>query len=188
MTLETRKQLGILTVLALLIAATHGHHFATVLHLPPATWAVFFLGGFYLRRAWMFAALVAEVVLLDYFAVTVGGVSTFCVSAAYGFMLPAYGTLWLAGSWLAKRYSFSPRVLPALGASLLASATLAEIFTSGGFYFFSGRFADTSVVEFGTRLLKYFPQSLSSFAFWMGVAVAVHIALSLVRGDARKHA
>lgn len=186
MNLEKRHQLWIGAALVLLVAATHGHHFATALHLPPATWAVFFLAGFYVRRAWLFAALLAEVVLIDYVAITAGGVSAYCVSPAYGMLLPAYGTLWLAGRWFARRYSFSVAALPALGASLLGSVSLAELFTSGGFYFFSGRFADTSLAEFGTRLLKYFPHTLQSFAFWIAVALVAHVALALTRGAHRK--
>lgn len=188
MNLEKRHQLWIGIALGALIAATHGHHFATALNLPPATWVVFFLAGFYLRSAWAFGALLAEVVAIDYIAVAFGGVSAFCVSPAYGFLLPAYGTLWLAGRWFATRYSFSLRALPALAASLVASVTLAEVFTSGGFYFFSGRFAETSLAEFGARLVQYFPHSLSSFAFWAGIALIVHVAFALVRGSARKQA
>lgn len=188
MQLEQRHQLGIGAGLAALILATHGHHFASLLHLPPATWAVFFLGGLYLKRAWVFAALLAEVVIIDYLAITQGGVSAFCVSAAYGFLLPAYGTLWLAGRWFAKHYRLSFKALPALLASLAASVTLAELFTSGGFYFFSGRFADTSLAEFGSRLAQYFPGTLEAFAFWIGIALLVHVALALVTGHARKQA
>jgi hypothetical protein len=188
MTPDNRKQLGIGAALALLVAATHGHHFASALHLPPATWAVFFLAGFYVRRAWIFAALLAEVVLIDYVAVTAGGVSAFCLSPAYGFMLPAYGTLWLAGRWYAARYSFNAGTLPALGASLLVSVTFAEIFSSGGFYLFSGRFADTGLTEFGGRLVQYFPYSVQSFAFWIALALAVHIAFTLARPNARHQA
>ena len=188
MNLEKRHQVWIAAALALLLAATHGHHFGTILHLPTATLAVFFVAGFYVRRAWVFAALVAEVVLIDYFAITVGGVSSFCISPAYTLLLPAYGTLWMAGSWFAKRYSFNASTLPALGASLLGSVTLAEILTSGGFYFFSGRFADTSMAEFATRLVKYFPHTLQSFSFWIAVAITVHVAFALTRAHTSRQA
>jgi hypothetical protein len=188
MTPDNRKQLGIAAILALLVAATHGHHFSSALHMPPATWAVFFLAGFYVRRAWLFALLLAEVVLLDYVALTAGGVSAFCFSPAYGFLLPAYGSLWLAGRWYAMRYRFAWNTLPALTASLLGSVALAEIFSSGGFYFLSGRFADTSLAEFGSRLLMYFPYSLQSFAFWAGIAIVVHAALTLSQSGKQHHA
>lgn len=188
MNLEKRQQLWIGIALGALVLATHGHHFATPLNLPPATWIVFFLAGFYLRSAKAFAALLAEVVAIDVIAVTLGGVSAFCVSPAYGFLLPAYGALWLAGRWFAKRYSFSLRAIPALLTSLAVSVVAAEIFTSGGFYFFSGRFADTSFAEFASRLAQYFPSTLNSFAFWAGIALVVHVAFALVHGSARKQA
>ncbi len=176
---DNRKQIAIGATLALLTVATHGHHYASALNLPPATWAVFFLAGFYFRSARMFAALLVEVVILDYLATNIGGVSHYCISPAYGFLLPAYGSLWLAGRAMASRVSFSLTALPVLGASMAVSVTLAEMFTSGGFYFFSGRFADTSLPEFGSRLLQYFPQSLASFSFWMVIALVVHVAFGL---------
>jgi hypothetical protein len=45
-------------LLAALIAATRSHHFASALHLPDASWAVFFLAGALLpgwrwRRRWI---------------------------------------------------------------------------------------------------------------------------------------
>lgn len=179
MQLEKRHQVIIASLLGMLILATHGHHFATALHLPPATWVVFFLAGFYLRSARMFGLLLAEVVLLDYVATTVGGVDAFCISPAYGFLLPAYGSLWIAGKWYANRYTAKVQTLPVLGVSLVGGVALAEVFSSGGFYFFSGRFADTSLTEFAVRLVKYFPYSLQSFGFWMSVAIIVHVAFSL---------
>jgi hypothetical protein len=187
MTPDHRKQVGIAAILAILVAATHGHHFASALHLPPATWAAFFLAGFYVKRAWVFAALLAEIVLIDYVAVTTGGVSAFCLSPAYGFLLPAYGALWLSGHWYATRYRVALNTLPALATSLLAGVMLAEVFSSGGFYFFSGRFADTNLAEFGSRLLMYFPYSLQSFVFWMSVAMIVHAAFSQMQTTDRQH-
>lgn len=188
MNLQKRQAFWVGAVLVALIAATHGHHFATALHLPPATWVAFFLAGFYVRRAALFLALLAEVVLIDYIAVSYGGVSAFCVSPAYGFLLPAYGSLWLAGRWYARHYRFDASTLPALGASLLGGVTLAELFSSGGFYFFSGRFADTSLSGFAARLAQYFPQTLQSFAFWAAVAIAVHVAFALTQAGKRHQA
>lgn len=186
MNLSNRTQLRIGAVLALLIAATHGHHFASYTHLPAATWAVFFLTGFYLRRVWVFAALLVEIVAIDYVAITFGGVNAFCVSPAYAFLLPAYGSLWLAGRWFAARYSFSWAAIAPFSGSLFAGALVSDLLSSGGFYFFSGRFVDPSLAEFGLRMVKYFPHALSSLAFWMGVAIAVHVTFSLVHNDAQR--
>ena len=183
-----RTKLWIGSALALLIIATHGHHFASLLNLPPATWAAFFLAGFYFRSARTFALLLAEVVALDFVATTVGGVSNYCLTPAYAFMLPAYGMLWLAGRWFAGRYSLTPGGIPALSASLLGSALFAEVISSGSFYFLSGRFADTSLFGFGMGLVKYFPQSLSSFTFWIGVALVVHLSFALTASGKQHHA
>ena len=62
--------IALLAGLAAVMAATRLHHFAV---LPDASWAVFFVAGFYLRRwtAWAFPllmALVASVALCQLFA------------------------------------------------------------------------------------------------------------------------
>ncbi len=174
-----RSALAIGLSLALLMAATRSHHFATALHLPDASWAVFFLAGFYLRPLWMFPALMALAGVSDYMAIAWFGVSDFCMSPAYGFLLPAYGALWIAGRWYARRHRLALSTLIPLATSVLLGAAVCEIISSGGFYFFSGRFAETSLVEFGVRLAKYFPPSLESLVFWMGIAIVVHIVFTL---------
>jgi hypothetical protein len=121
---------------------------------------------------------------LDFAAVTWGGVSNFCTSPAYPFLIPAYGSLWLAG----RCYSFGVQALPKLGASLLGGSMLAELFSSGGFYFLSGRYAEPTLAEFGARLVKYYPHALETLAFWMGIAIVVHLAFAFARGEARKQA
>ncbi len=178
-TIAPRSALAIGLSLALLMAATRSHHFATALHLPDASWAVFFLAGFYLRPLWMFPALLALAGVSDYVAIAGFGVSDFCASPAYGFLLPAYGALWLAGRWYAGRYRFALSTLIPLAGSVVIGAAVCELISSGGFYFFSGRFAETSLVELGLRLGKYFPPSLVSLAFWMGIAIVVHIVFTL---------
>lgn len=178
-----RSALAIGLTLALLMAATRSHHFAATLHLPDASWAVFFLAGFYLRPLWMFPALIALAGVSDYVAIAGFGVSDFCASPAYGFLLPAYGALWLAGRWYAGRYRFALSTSIPLAGSVVIGAAVCEIISSGGFYFFSGRFAETSLVELGLRLAKYFPPSLESLAFWMGIAIVVHIVFTLAGGN-----
>ncbi len=188
LTLSKTNQILIGIVLTLLIVATRGHHFASMVNLPSATLAVFFLAGVYLRPAWVLPALLALCAGLDFSAITFGGVSSFCVTPAYGFLLPAYGVMWLAGRWLAKRYSFSWATMLPLTGGLAIGATLSELFSSGGFYFFGGRYASPTLAEFGTRLVKYFPQQLEGLAFWVGIAVVVHVVFVLARGNAQAHA
>lgn len=183
LTLSKNNQMLIGILLVAMIIITRGHHFASINHLPSASLAVFFLAGLYLRSIWVFPALLALCAGLDYFAITVGGVSSFCVTPAYSFLLLAYGVLWLAGRWFARRYRFKWSTLLPLTGSLAIAATVSELFSSGGFYFLGGRFAETSLTEFGSRLVKYFPQQLESLAFWLGIALLVHVIFAFMHGQ-----
>ncbi|MBM3153552.1 MAG: hypothetical protein FJZ96_15320, partial [Chloroflexi bacterium] len=46
------------SLLAVMLA-TRFHHFGDALHLPDASWALFFLAGFYLARVWLPVLLLA---------------------------------------------------------------------------------------------------------------------------------
>lgn len=181
LTLSTRQQLLVGLGLAILMAATRGHHFVTLEHLPGASWAVFFLAGVYLRPVWVLPGLLALTWLLDFVAFTWGGTGDFCLTPAYVFLLPAYGTLWFSGRWYANQYRFKWRTLIPLSVGVLVGAAVCELFSSGGFYFFSGRFAEPSFAEFSVRLLKYFPPYLQSLMFYVGIAAVVHVAFILAR-------
>ena len=185
LSLPSRQQLAIGVVLVLLMALTRSHHWATLHALPDASWAVFFLAGVYLRPFWTAPVLMLGAALVDYVAITWGGVSGFCVSPAYWFLIPTYGALFLAGRVYARHHRLSWSALPWLLGSALAGAVLAELFSSGGFYFFSGRFAEPSMGEFIPRLVKYFPHMLSTMAAYLGLAAVIHVAFASLRGDAQ---
>ena len=181
LTLNARNQILIGLGLASLLLITRGQHFATVHSLPSAAWAVFFLAGVYLRPAWALVALLAGTWLLDFAAFRFGGASSFCLTPAYVFLLPAYTALWLAGRWYARRHRFAwPTLLP-LGAAVVTGALVCELFSSGGFYWFSGRFAGPSWAEFGARLVRYFPTFLGAMAFYVGIAAAMHLSIGATR-------
>lgn len=185
LTLSKTNQIIVGVILVLLVIATRGHHFASINALPSASLAVFFLAGLYLRPAWMFPALLALCAGLDFYSVTFAGTSSFCVTPAYGFLLPAYGVMWLTGRWFAKRYSFSTKAVLLLVGSVAVAATVSELFSSGGFYFFGGRYANPTLAEFGPRLAKYFPHQLEGIGFWLGITLVVHITFVLASGASR---
>ena len=54
--LSRRSQVAIGIVLVLLVAMTRGSHFSLV-NLPSASWAVFFLAGVLLKPRWVFPLL-----------------------------------------------------------------------------------------------------------------------------------
>lgn len=169
-------------LLAAVMAATRSHHFATALHLPDASWAVFFLAGALLPGWLPLAGLLALAAAVDYLAITLGGVSAFCVSPAYAALLPAYGALYAAGRWYARHHQPTLRsLLPFTGAALIGT-TVCELLTSGAFYAFSGRFAEPTLAEFGARLLRYFPHAFEGMALYLGAAVIAYAAFAAVAG------
>ena len=186
LSLTPRQQLTIGAVLALLMALTRSHHWATLYALPDASWAVFFLAGVYLRAFWVAPAMILGAALVDYIAITWGGVSSFCVSPAYWLLIPAYGALFLAGRVYARHHRLSWSALPWLMGSALVGAMLAELLSSGGFYFFSGQFAAPGLGEFVPRLVKYFPQTLTTMAAYLSLAGVIHVAVASLRGEAQR--
>ncbi len=174
MTLSNRSQIIIGVVLMLLMIVTRGHHFSSLHSLPGASWAIFFLAGLYLRSVWPLAGFFILTWMLDFSAYTWGGASGFCLTSTYVFLLPAYSALWYAGRWYARRHQFEWSTVLPLFLSLMTGAAVCELFSSGGFYFFSGRFEETTLVEFGQRLIQYFPHYIGSLMFYIGITAVVH--------------
>ncbi|MCP8686502.1 hypothetical protein [Marinobacterium sedimentorum] len=172
--LSSRAQLVLGLVLALMMAASRGHHFASLENLPSASWALFFIAGFYLRSTWAFAGLMAEAVLLDFIAVGFQGAIDLCITVSYPMLLPAYGALWMGGQWLATRYRAHWSMLGPLLLSVLLASSLCQLISSGSYYYFSGRFADPNLAEFAQRMLYYGPLSLESMAFYIALTTLLH--------------
>jgi hypothetical protein len=187
MNLSVRNQLTIGVALVLLMIVTRGHHFSSLHSLPGASWAVFFLAGLYLRAVWPLAGFFILTWILDFSAYTWGGASGFCLTSAYVFLLPAYSALWYTGHWYARRYQFEWQTLLPLSLSLITGAAVCELFSSGGFYFFSGRFEETTLVEFGQRLMQYFPHYIGSLVFYIGITVVIHTLFTIARDAFRTH-
>ena len=186
MELTRRQTWIILFVLSILMLLTRSSHSISLEILPNASWAIFFIGGFYLRRAGWFLFFLMQAFLLDLVAVTWGGVSNFCVSPAYPFLLPAYAALWFSGRWYASHFILARNNIPVFIFSIFSGALVCELFSSGGFYFVSGRFADISLTGFAERFIIYFPSSLGNLLFYVAIAGALHIAVAVTRRNTSK--
>ena len=184
--LSDRYQLFIGLFLVLLMVATRGHHLATITHLPDASLAIFFLAGIYITRVWFFPLLLAEAALLDYVVITLGGVSSFCVSAAYVFLIASYGVLWFAGRKYASVHKEQWQTLVPLVLFMVFADGISEVISSGSFYYLSGRFTDPGLAEFAGRLVKYGPGMLTSLAFYVGCAIVIHVIVSTLRSLSTK--
>ncbi|RKT45385.1 hypothetical protein [Thiocapsa rosea] len=183
---DARSRILIGLALAALMAATRGQQFAPLAHhLPDASLAVFFLAGLYLRSIWGFPALFGLATVIDLTAIGWGGVSGYCLTPAYWMLVPAYGVVWGMGRWSAGRLELTKESLPLLFGALLIGGVLSEVFASGGFYLFSGRFADLSALELLGRFATYMPATLLHLMVYVGLAAIVHLTLARALPGAR---
>lgn len=180
--LSHRQQLTVGLLLALLMLLTRGQHLSAVGFAPDASWAVFLLAAVYLRPAWALPFYMLLAFLMDVTAVTWGGVSGFCMSPAYLMLVPTHIALWGAGRWYRHAHRDTISTLFTLGGAVLASSILAELLSSGGFYLVSGRFADLSLAELGSRLTTYYPSSLEALVLYVGMAAIIHGAVLFTTG------
>src|ERR1700678_2552850 len=132
------KRNGILACagFAVLMAATRFPGLTPNLHLQDASWAVFFLAGFYLKEhwRWAFPASMATAIGIDWWAIQHYGVSNYCVTVAYWFLVPAYGVLWLGGCSLSNHVTNDLRGLGRLVLTLVAAVSACFLISNASFY------------------------------------------------------
>jgi hypothetical protein len=186
------RSIAIFAALAALMAATRFEHFGSAVALPDASLAVFFLGGIFLSlsaRASLaaFTALILEAGLIDYYATSVQGISDWCMTPAYWFLIPTYGSLWLVGRWFALRHSMEGKGLIVLAMVAWAANSFAFMFSNATFYLFSERFSDMSALEYASRVAEYYGSYVSVALLYIACAVALHIAMDIMVKQ-REHA
>ncbi|MDO1527741.1 hypothetical protein QMK61_02755 [Fulvimonas sp. R45] len=183
---DRSTSLAVATALAVLMTATRFGHAGDALHLPDASMAVFFLGGLYLRRHLAFALLVALAVMIDWAAISLAGVSDFCVTPAYAFLPLAYAALWYAGRAYAPRLAAAPAALAgAFGVALLAAA-LSFAISNGAFYWLGGRYVHPHPGEYLARLWQWGPPFVRTTLAYVAAGLAVHAALARLRAWRRR--
>ncbi|MFA6970245.1 MAG: hypothetical protein WC208_02475 [Gallionella sp.] len=181
------KSFALCALLVALMAATRMHHFGSSLHLPDASLAVFLLAGFLVASPLLFGALLLEAAALDYVAITHLGVSDYCVTPAYWFLIPTYATLWFAGRYAARIQQNNLRSLGMFSLVSFAAVNVAFVISNGAFYLFSGRFADVSVVQYAARIAQYYVPYVSGAVVYLVPAVMLYV-LFTQRATREKHA
>jgi hypothetical protein len=167
--------IGLFLMAAML--ATRFHHFGDALHLPDASWAVFFIAGFYLAPGWL-AALVLQAVAIDAAAVGWMGVPAYCITPAYAALLLAYALLWAGGRWLRGRYREDLSGLRNFAAAALLAVSLAFVLSNTSFYWLGGRVAEPGMGQFVEQFLRYYPGYLGINALYLALAGLVHALAS----------
>ena len=183
------QRIVILLVLAAVMAVTRIH--LSLLHhnVLDASWAIFFLAGFWLRGAgrWAFPLLMAEAVLVDYLVISGQGIdfwSHYCVSVAYWFLLPSYFSLWLGGSWLAKHQAgLRLQTLGMAAVTVVVSATVCYLVSNGSFYWLSHSVPlPRSFGSWLTNLGDWYLPFLETTALYVGIGALIHVfAIQLAR-------
>jgi hypothetical protein len=166
-----------LALLAMVMAATRFSPLAAVAHLQDASWAVFFVAGFYLASQWRlaFPALLAEAVLIDYIAIRYLGVSNYCVTPAYWFLVPSYAALWAGGSWLRKHHSIDLRGLGSLTGSVGVAVSLCFLISNASFYWIGGRVADRTWDGWIANLSIWYWPFLRMTLVYVAVTALIHV-------------
>ncbi len=169
--------------LVLLMALTRTSHFGSSIHLPDATLAIFLIAGFMLPR-FTVTALTAFIVLLlaaggiDYYAINIAGVSDYCVTPAYWFLIPTYASMWLGGRWFAAHQQNNLRGLVLFGGVSWLATTIAFLISNASFYVLSAHFTDMSIMEYATRVAQYYPSYLGSSLMYLALAAIIYASLS----------
>lgn len=174
--LSKRTQIAVGAALVLLVAMTRGSHF-TLVNLPSASWAVFFLAGVLLRPRWVFPALFLQTTVMDVMSVGWANAGHHCMTVAYWALLPAYGSLWFGGRLYARLHQELLASLPLLAGLMAASALVCQFFSSGGFYWFSGRYEEPTFSGMLERIATFYPQHLGTMSFYVAVAVVLYAGL-----------
>ncbi|MEO7063626.1 MAG: hypothetical protein ABI082_07650 [Dokdonella sp.] len=195
--LSNAARAGIFLILGLVMLATRINHFGA---LPDASWAVFFIAGFYLRGSarWAFPLLMALAVLIDFFVITQQGMSFwnhYCVSAAYWFLVPSYGAVWLGGALLRSRYTgLHVRELVLLVASVAVATSVCYLLSNGSFYWLSANVPVRSLAGWMENLGDWYVPYLRTTLMYVGAATLLHViatvaarSLSLQAGRATRH-
>lgn len=194
---------GIFAVLALVMIATRSSlmrdHLAP---LPDASWAVFFIAGFYFAAAGgqrlfgllragsaagSFLALMVLAVLIDWVVISAQGIafwSHYCVSPAYWFLLPSYAVLWLGGAWLRSHYRWlHARELGLLAVSAVIAIGLCFLISDTSYYWLSDTWMNNGAVRSFAGWFRNFSDwywifTRSTLAY-LAVAAALHAAVVL---------
>ena len=163
-------------MLSAIMWLTRGHHMASLSQLPDASWAIFFIAGFYFSSFAVIALFLAQAFLIDYLVVTQMGIGQSCFTVAYSFLLPAYLSLWFAGRWLAKNASLNITSFKNFLLASVVGTIVCELISSGSFYLINVP-EQASLTEFAGRIVEYLPYSLEITLGYLLVALVAHLVI-----------
>lgn len=162
-----QARLLVMAALVLLMGLTRLGHFGEFANPPDASWAVFFLGGLWLRNLRTFALFFGLAFATDLAAVALG-TPTDCFSPAYGFLIPAYGALWIAGA-ATERLAIAPVAVVFSAAATFCIANL-------GMFLFANA-SGAAAGAYAAAVVGYFPHYLLTMAAYVTVGLLAQLLL-----------
>ncbi len=176
-----------------LMSFTRFYHGDNVWNLPDASLAVFFLCGHFLNSALFLLWFLVEACLIDLVSIYGFGVSSYCLSPAYFFLIPAFSCAWMIGKkskpFIHLDSSSTTLQLGIAVFSLLSATTLAAciyfLISNISFFLFSGQFSHLTLQTYFTKVAMYFPAYWLSLMGYTVSFIACRQALIMARYAAR---
>jgi len=168
-------------ILMLILILTRSGHFGSSFKLPDTSWAMFWLSGALSLRWWWPALMMVAAALIDYFVIS-NGVSSYCVTPAYPFLIPAYLSLCVTGRWAAHSLNGDARSLLRVAVSILNGVTLAFIISNVGFYLFAGYFSKMTAWQYFKAVSQYWSGYLAHASLYIATALLIRSIVSALRG------
>jgi hypothetical protein len=156
--LSKNQNIALVFVLSAIMWLTRGHHMASFSQLPDASWAIFFIVGFYFSSFAVIALFLAQAFLIDYLALTQLGIGESCFTLSYSFLLPAYLSLWFGGRWLTEHASLNITSFKNFLLASVVGTIVCELISSGSFYLINVP-GQASLTEFAGRIVGIPPIS-----------------------------
>lgn len=172
MTSTISFKMKLLLGLVVLMVLTRYIHFLPI-GLPSATLAIFFIAGIYLRKFIFPAVLIGCAGLIDYFSIQ--GEPAWCITPAYGFLIPTYLTLWFGGRKFQTLEITHWNQAASMAITLAICSTLAFVISNGSFYALSGHevYESMSFMEYAQGQISRFPGYLMKPFLYVSIGSAL---------------
>ena len=165
MNLTYKKYFSISAILFLMVL-TRGAHLLTSVSLPDASFALFLIGGMYLKKPKWFISLLTFSFVIDLAALSMNNTYQIPINLGYLGLLASYGIMWFFGLRIANTKSF----LKFAGFGVIATL-ITFVMSTQTYNLLSGTFPDITIKESIQTGWEYLPQSFIYtmsylLAFW----------------------
>ena len=177
-TLTRTQQFLIGGLLLLAMILTRGNITA---HLQDASWAIFFLVGFYLRGTSLarygFPIFFLAAFVIDLTVIDAQGGTHYCFTPSYPFLIPSYAAMWFAGRWFGGQYQENTIGLIKFVGAAFVGTLICFLISNLGFYYFAGKFETMSITQYALSVSKYLPAYLSTTGIYLSFTALLHLAI-----------